>query len=200
VTGPIRAPRQGDDRELAVRAAGGDRAAQREVFATQRAVVHRTLFRILGSNRDMEDLLQDTFVEVFRGLHNFRGDSSLARWCSIIATRVAWGYIERRKPAMADLDLVPEPASDEPDPSNTAIVREAARRLYSALGRLPAQLRVPFALAAIDGRSIAEVAALTGASRVATKTRIWRARRELTRRAARDELLAAYLVDLEDVS
>ena len=90
MAGPSRAPRpQVDEPALAARAAAGDRDAQREVFASQRALVHRTLYRILGSNRDMEDVVQDTFIEVFRGLHRFRGDSSLGRWCSTIAARVA---------------------------------------------------------------------------------------------------------------
>jgi len=180
-----------------MRAADGDRAAQREVFATQRLAVHRALYRILGSNRDVEDLLQDTFLEVFRGLARFRGDSSLARWCSIIATRVAWAYLERRKPATQSLELVDEPATDSPDASRELLARAAARRLYAALDRLEPAMRIAFALAVIDGRPLAEVATLTGASQVATKTRVWRARRELFRRAQKDELLASYLVDLE---
>jgi RNA polymerase sigma-70 factor (ECF subfamily) len=175
-----------------MRAAAGDRAAQREVLASQRATVHRTLYRILGSNHEMEDLLQDTFIEVFRGLDRFRGDSSLGRWCSIIATRVAWAHLQRRRPTQS-LELVDEPAGDAPDASRELLAREAARRLYAALDRLDPAQRIAFSLVVIDGRSIAEVAALTGASRVATKTRVWRARRELYRRAGRDELLAAYL-------
>jgi RNA polymerase sigma-70 factor, ECF subfamily len=182
-----------------VRAAAGDRTAQKEVLTSQRATVHRTLYRILGSNRDIEDLMQDTFIEVFRGLARFRGDSSLGRWCSIIATRVAWAHLDRRRNAAAvqSLELVDEPACESPGAQREVVAREAARRLYAALDRLDPALRIAFALAVIDDRSIAEVASLTGASKVATKTRVWRARRELFRRAQRDELLAAYLTDLE---
>jgi RNA polymerase sigma-70 factor (ECF subfamily) len=180
-----------------LRAAAGDRTAQREVLTSQRATVHRTLFRILGSNRDMEDLLQDTFIEVFRGLGRFRGDSSLGRWCSIIATRVAWAHLDRRRAAVQSLEVVDEPIDDGPDAQRELVAREAARRLYAALDKLDPALRIAFALAVIDDRPIAEVASLTGASKVATKTRVWRARRELFRRAQRDELLAHYLTDLE---
>ena len=86
------------DLALARRAAAGDRAAQRDLFHAQRASVHHTLFRILGSNRDLEDLLQDAFLEIFRALGSFRGDSTLARWCQTIATRTAFLAISRRKP------------------------------------------------------------------------------------------------------
>lgn len=180
-----------------MRAAAGDRAAQRDVLTSQRVWVHRTLFRILGNNRDMEDLLQDTFLEVFRSLHRFRGDSSLGRWCSIIATRVAWAYLDRRRAVTQSLDLVDEPIDDGPDARRALVAREAARRLYAALDKLDPAMRIAFALAVIDDRSIAEVASLTGATKFATKTRVWRARRELFKRAQHDELLAQYLTDLE---
>src|ERR1043165_2753753 len=86
------------DLGLARRAAAGDRGAQHELFLEQRANVHRALFRILGSNREIEDLLQDAFIEIFRAVHTFRGDSSLGRWCQTIAVRIAYLAIARRKP------------------------------------------------------------------------------------------------------
>jgi RNA polymerase sigma-70 factor (ECF subfamily) len=184
------------DRELAGRCAAGERAAQKELFSVHKERVHRTLYRILGTNRDMEDLVQETFLEVFRSLARFRGDSTLATWCATIATRVAWAYIDRRKPAAAALDLVPEIADDDPDALRRVAARDAARRLYAALDKLPAAHRVPFALAVIEGLPLAEVAALTNATLVATKTRVWRARRELEKRAARDPVLSAYLEEL----
>jgi len=184
------------DRDLAERCCRHDRAAQREVFIGHRDRVHRTLFRILGGNRDMEDLVQETFLEVFRSIGRFRGDSTLGTWTATIATRVAWAYIERRKPAAAALDLVPEIASDQPGAEQRVAARQAAHRLYAALDKIPIAQRVPFALATIDGLPLAEVAALTRSTLVATKTRVWRARRELEKRAAKDPVLNAYLVDL----
>jgi RNA polymerase sigma-70 factor, ECF subfamily len=94
------------DLELARRAAGGDRVAQRELFMAQRHAVHHALFRILGSNRDLEDLIQDAFVEIFRALGSFRGDSTLGRWCQTIATRTAYLAISRRKPPAVELSLI----------------------------------------------------------------------------------------------
>jgi RNA polymerase sigma-70 factor (ECF subfamily) len=185
------------DLELARRAAAGDRAAQRELFLEQRTNVHRALFRILGSNREIEDLLQDAFIEIFRAVHTFRGDSTLGRWCQTIAVRVAYLAISRRKPPAVELALVEDTVASDTDVRRHVQVREATRRLYAALDRIEAKQRVAFALAAIDGKSLAEVAELTGTSVFAVKTRVWRARRELMRRAGKDAVLAAYLSDLE---
>lgn len=187
------------DLELARRAATGDRAAQRALFLEQRANVHRALFRILGSNRDLEDLLQDSFIEIFKALGSFRGDSTLGRWCQTIAVRVAYLAISRRRPPAVELALVEETVASDTDVRRHVQIREAARRLYGALDRIEAKQRIAFALAAIDGKPLAEVAELTGSSVFAVKTRVWRARRELMRRAGKDAVLAAYLEDLKEV-
>jgi RNA polymerase sigma-70 factor (ECF subfamily) len=185
------------DLELARRAAGGERPAQRELFIAQRANVHRALFRILGSNRELEDLVQDAFIEIYRALPSFRGDSTLARWCQTIAVRVAYLAISRRRPATVELSLVEEIVANDADVRRHAQVREAARRLYTALDRIDAKQRVAFALAVIDGKPLAEVAELTETTLFAVKTRVWRARRELMRRAGKDPVLSAYLEDLQ---
>jgi len=196
VGAPVSATRE-HDLELARRAASGDRAAQRELFLEQRATVHRALYRILGSNREIEDLLQDTFIEIYRAVHSFRGDSTLSRWCQTIAIRVAYLAISRRRPPAVELALVEDTVASDADVRRHVQVREAARRLYAALDRIEAKQRIAFALAAIDGKSLAEVAELTHSSVFAVKTRVWRARRELMRRASKDAALAAYLQDLE---
>jgi len=184
------------DLALARRAAGGDRDAQRELFHAQRTGVHHALFRVLGANRDLEDLIQDAFLEIFRALASFRGDSSLARWCQTIATRTAYLAIARRRPQTIELQLVEDVVANEVDTRRLAQLREAARRLYAALDRIEPKQRIAFALATIDGRSHVEVAQLTESSVVAVKTRVWRARRELMRRAAKDPVLASYLEEL----
>ena len=190
-------PAREQDLDLARRASSGDRAAQRELFVAQRANVHHALFRILGSNRELEDLLQDAFIEIFRALPSFRGDSTLGRWCQTIAIRVAYLAISRRRPPAVELALVEDTVASDADVRRHVQVREATRRLYAALDRIEAKQRIAFALAAIDGKSLAEVAELTHSSVFAVKTRVWRARRELMRRAGKDAALTAYLQDLE---
>jgi len=191
------AERRDADVVLARRAATGDRAAQRELFAAQKQGVHHTLFRILGSNRDIEDLVQDAFLAIFRALPSYRGESSLARWAQTIATRTAYLWIASKKPATLALDEIAELVPDgAPDGHRLAHLRDAARRVYAALDRLDARMRIAFALAVLDGRPLAEVAQLTDSSLVAVKTRVWRARRELLRRAKRDPVLASYLDEL----
>jgi RNA polymerase sigma-70 factor (ECF subfamily) len=187
------------DLDLARRCAGGDVVAQRQLFRDHRARVHRALFRILGSNADMEDLVQDTFLEVFRSLDRFRGEAKLSTWIARITARVALHHIGRRKPLAQSLDALPlEVAAGAPSAEEVAQAREAAAHLYQALDRVEPAQRVAFALHVIEGLPLREVADITESSLVATKTRVWRARREIERRARRDPLLAAFVGGTEE--
>ena len=171
---------------LVRRCVRGDREAQRALFQRLRGPVHATLFRILGNNRDFPDLAQDAFVEIFRSLHAFRGDSQITTWSDIITARVAYKYLARRERRPDHLRLVED--DDRAGSSAEAVerrsdAREAMRRLY----------RIAYALHVIDGRPLSEVAVLTEATRVAAKNRVWRARKMVARRARRDPYLSAFL-------
>ena len=183
-----------EDHNLASRCASGDRAAQRRLFDQHRGRVHAILFRLIGSNRDMEDLVQEAFIEIFRSLSRFRGEAKLGTWIDRITTRVAYAYFKRKRPASVNLESVPEIPAHDANAERRVLAREAARRLYAVLDRVESKQRVAFALHVIDGRSLREVAAMMDSSLVATKSRVWRARREVNRRARKDPVLAEFLV------
>ena len=191
---PLRAVPAPDDRDLVARCVAGDRVAQRRLFESEKRRVHATLFRILGPNQQLDDLVQDVFLSIFRSLHTFRGESSLSTWVDRCAVRAALGHIRGRR-GRQHLELVADNvASGDPSAERRAIAREATRRLYTALDALPAKQRMAFALSAIDGRDVNEIAALMGATAVATKARVWRARRYVERRAKSDPVLSEYLI------
>lgn len=178
---------------LAERCRAGDVDAQRELFRRELDRVHLVLVRVLGPCRDLEDLVQEAFIQIFRSLAIYRGEAQLGTWCDRVAARVAYAYLEKRRVPTAPLEAVAELAGGDPSAEQRAIDREAARRLYAALERVEPKQRVAFALHVIDGRPIDEVARIVGASRVAVKTRVWRAEREVRRRAAKDPLLRGFL-------
>jgi RNA polymerase sigma-70 factor, ECF subfamily len=192
VNGSLRAPvshLRRDDFELARRCVSGDRAAQREFFQRERRRVHVILYRVLGSNTEMDDLLQEAFIEIFRSMPGFRGEATLGTWLDRIAVRVAYAHLTRRRVETVRLSVVPEPVSREPGADERAMIRQATARLYGALDRIPVPQRIAFTLHVIDGRPIKQIAQTMEASPVATKVRIWRAWRAIRRAAQHDPLL-----------
>jgi len=188
----VERPTPEDEAELVAACLAGDVAAQRALFRREFGRVNATIYRILGPTREVDDLVQETFIAVFRGLARFRGEARLATWIDRIAVRVALDHVRARKGTPVALGVIDEPA-DASVPDAQAHAREGLRRLYAALAQLSPEARIAFALYAIDGRSIAEVARLVGTTVVTAKVRIWRARRELMKRAAEDPVLKELL-------
>ena len=188
---PLSLVRAGEDRNLVDRCIAGERVAQRDLFRRESRRVHATLFRILGSNLSMDDLVQDVFIEVFKSLPSFRGEASLSTWIDRCTAHIAISYLRKKRPKL--VEMVIETASPASSPEEHLLLKEAARRLYAELDQMDPTLRLALALHVIDGRPVAEVAKMMDASVVATKTRVWRARRHLEKCAQRDPALAAFL-------
>ncbi|MDF1563603.1 MAG: RNA polymerase sigma factor [Deltaproteobacteria bacterium] len=190
---PRKAPQEPDPQTLAACRAG-DPAALERVFREQLPVLERLLARLLGPDPDREDVLQQVLLAAVAAFPAFRGEASVRTWLAGIAIRTVrqhWrqGAPRRRVP----LELVPEPEGDPgqgPGPL-LADQREGIRRLYEHLEALSERKRIAFVLHVLEGRSIAEVAALMEATLSATKSRVFFARRELVKRARRDPLLSS---------
>jgi RNA polymerase sigma-70 factor (ECF subfamily) len=193
-TAPLRVVRLAEEADLVARATAGDAGAQRALFERERSRVHGLLYRVVGTNAHMDDLIQDTFLEVFRSLGSFRGESSLRTWIDRCAVRVAYAYF-RRKARTPPLEAVQDFGADAPSAEERTSLREAVRRLYAELDRLEPRQRMAFSLFAIENRSLREVADVMESSLATAKIRVWRARRALERRAKKDVLLSEFLAD-----
>jgi RNA polymerase sigma-70 factor (ECF subfamily) len=184
-----------DDVLLVDRCLTGEPAATRELFRRHRNRVHASLFRVLGSNRDMDDLLQEAFIQVFQSLRGWRAEASLATWIDRVSVRVAYRYLAQRGRRIQTAPMIDEetvPGGEATD-DRRQLARDGVRRLYAVLDRLGAAARLAFTLHEIDGRPLAEVADLVGSSVTATKLRVWRARGKVEAAAAEDPVLREFL-------
>lgn len=185
--------RWSEDLALANRCAAGDRSAQRELYEREKRRVHAKLYRIFGSNRQIDDVIQEVFLQVFRSLAGFRGESSLATWIDRCTVRAAFAHMSSGKKHRANLELVEEIPANDPSAERRAHAREATRRFYQALEGIEAKQRIAFTLHALDGHSLNEVADRMEATLEATKTRVFRARHALETAARKDPVLASFL-------
>lgn len=188
----VRLVPRGEETDLVARCRAGEPQALRKLFERERSRVHRLLYRVVGSNSQMDDLLQDAFLEVFRSLHSFRGESSLRTWIDRCTVRVAYAHFKRRSRAPS-LEPVQDVSSQAPSPEERTWRREAVRRLYTELDRLEPRQRTAFVLFAMEGRSLREISDIMDSSVATAKIRTWRARRTLELRAKRDPLLSEFL-------
>jgi RNA polymerase sigma-70 factor (ECF subfamily) len=179
-----------------------DRGALEEVFRREGPALARLIARMVGDSAERDDLLQATLAEALVAFPRFRGDAAVSTWLARIAVNVVRQSWRRRSvQRRARLELVPlEPAPAAAGPDRAAQARRHLERVYHHLGRMSVAKRLAFVLHVIDGRPIDEVAALTRASRAATRSRVFWGRRALISSARRDPLLAGWLEEIEEES
>jgi RNA polymerase sigma-70 factor (ECF subfamily) len=197
-SGQVTAALYVDDVLLVDRCLTGEPAATRELFRRHKQRVHASLFRVLGTNRDMDDLLQDAFLQVFQSLRGWRAEASLSTWIDRVAVRCAYRYLSQRgrritTEPIADEDILEVTALTDAPGARRQLAREGVARLYAVLDELSPAARLAFTLHELDGRSLADTAALVGSSVTATKLRVWRARKRIEAAAAEDPVLCEFL-------
>ncbi|OQX68334.1 MAG: hypothetical protein B6A08_10560 [Sorangiineae bacterium NIC37A_2] len=169
-----------------------DEAAFNELVLTYEAQVYRLAFRMLGSPEDARDLCQEVFVQVFRSIENFRGDSKLSTWLFRITVNLSKNqnkYLARRqKKNHSELDealgFEAQGASgvtsgEMPAPEEQAVGRQIERIVKEALNSLDEEHRTLVILRDIEGLSYEEVAEIAELPIGTLKSRLHRARATL---------------------
>jgi len=171
-----------EDEGLLRRAGAGDAAAFREIFIRHRADVARLVYRMLSVPADLEDVVQEVFVQVFRSLKDFRGQSKFSTWLHRVTVNVV---LMHRRSAKSRPVLTEEAPSDvvaddrQPLPDEEAERCERMRAFQRLLGRLAEKKRVVFVLHELEGLPPTEIADIVGAPVLTVRTRLFYARREL---------------------
>jgi RNA polymerase sigma-70 factor (ECF subfamily) len=170
------------DAALVAGCRSGDPASLDRFFRTYARIVERVIARVVGPTPDLEDLVQNTFILAMQGFARYRGEASLKTWVTRIAIHVALRQLRGGVRRAVPLELVPaaqEPRDAEPSADRALSDHQLAQRVHQLLDQIAPKKRVAFLLYTVEDHSIEEVAALTGAGKAATKSRIWFARREL---------------------
>jgi RNA polymerase sigma-70 factor (ECF subfamily) len=183
-----------DEAGLIARAAQGDRAAFRLLYARHRDVVSRLVFRMLGSQRDLDDVVQEVFFQVHRSLKDFRGQSKFSTWLHRVTVNVV--LMHRRalksRPTYAEEphpDTTPDDEIVAPDVDVDR--RERVRAFGRLLDRLAEKKRDVFILHELEGVAPTEIAEIVGAPVLTVRTRLFYARREIEAMLADEPVLAA---------
>ena len=183
-----------DETAILAKAATGDTAAFRVLYANHRADVARLVFRMLGARSDIDDVVQEVFFQVFRSLKDFRGQSKFSTWLHRVTVNVVLMHrrAARSRPTYAEeaaSDVTPD--NDRVAPDEDADRRERMRAFGRLLDRLAEKKRTVFILHELEGVQPAEIATIVGAPVLTVRTRLFYARRELEAMLADEPSLAS---------
>lgn len=181
-----------DDQRLVGRVLAGERAAFLALIARYERLVQHVVTRIVLDRADAEEVCQDVFLRVYRGLPGFRGDSKLSTWIGRVAHRTALKHVEKRR-------LPSVPASGAGGDTDHAGTRRAERAtpglqlddvvraelrafVRERVADLPVQYRIAVTLYHLEGMTISETAAVMNLPEGTVKSHLFRARRLLRER------------------
>ncbi len=158
--------------ELIEACLANDRLAQKRLYEKYSKAMYTIAYRITSDFELANDVLQEAFIKVFRGLSGFRGDSSIGAWIKTIVIRTALSKIKKQRPV---------------EPLEGHHLSEAidwghhldAEYLEKAIRSLPEGYRAVFVLIEVEGYTHQEVADMLGISVGTSKSQLFYAKKKL---------------------
>ena len=173
------------ERELVSRARAGDTAAFEQLMLDNQDRVYTLCLRMTGNREDALDLAQETFLNAWRGLSSFQGNSSFSTWVYRLASNACIDFLRKRKrrqqgesPHSLDDEEapLPEPADPRGSPEEELEQRELRRAVERGLQALPDHHRQVLVMRELSGMSYQEIGAVLDLDLGTVKSRIARAR------------------------
>lgn len=169
-----------DDAALVARARSDDRAAFTALYRRHVRYVAGVVYQLLGNDAEIDDVLQETFLDAKNGLSEIEDGAAVRRWLVVIAVRRTHRLLARRRIRRFYAAKVAEISPRASDPRDA----RPADDLYDALDRLPVKLRIPWILARIAAMPLEQAADVCEVSLATTKRRIAEAETRIERRLA----------------
>ena len=162
------------DSDYVSRAAKGDRRAYEALYRQHCGQIYALCLRMTANAAEAEDATQDAFIQAWRKLGSFRGDSAFSSWLHRIAVNVVLGNMRRHKREKAQLQLAPDPTPAREEPEHSLV------DLERAIAELPERARQVFVLAGVYGYSHQQVAEVLDVAEGTCKAHLHRARQMLS--------------------
>ncbi|MFO0916044.1 MAG: sigma-70 family RNA polymerase sigma factor [Pirellulales bacterium] len=175
-----------DDHQLIASTLSGDHTAFDQLVLRYQDRLFASLVHVLGCTADAQDIAQDAFVQAFRKLSSFRGQSAFYSWLYRIALNVAASQ-RRRKRVTTSLDAQRERMGDEPvdrggQPEQELERDEEVRLVRQALSELAEDHRTILVLREFDGHEYEQIAEILDVAVGTVRSRLHRARLQLKER------------------
>jgi len=168
----------------------GKQSAYSQLINDFQQKVFGTCISFIPNKEDAEDVAQEVFLEVFKSINKFKGDSKLSTWIYKIATNKCLEFIRKKntKKRFAFMQTIMgneipiDKTSYFTEVNHPGILlenKEKSAIIFKAINTLPEAQRVVFTLAKIDGKSYQEIVEITGKSLSSVESVMFRAKKNL---------------------
>ncbi|HET9525743.1 MAG TPA: RNA polymerase sigma factor [Pyrinomonadaceae bacterium] len=172
---------QSNDYELGQKAAQGDMAAFEQLYQRHNRRVYSLCLRMTGNVSEAEDLAQEVFIQLFRKIGSFRGESAFTTWLHRLTVNQVLMHFRKRGVRMEqtteDGETPVQIVKGTENPNSMPVVDRIA--LDKAIAQLPPGYRTVFTLHDIEGHEHEEIAKMLGCSVGTSKSQLHKARMKL---------------------
>jgi RNA polymerase sigma-70 factor, ECF subfamily len=184
----------------------GDKAAFQELVKRYQKNVFALLYQLAPEWRDLNDLSQEAFIRVYRGIHNLRNPKIFKSWLNQIVLNLFYDELRKRPRRLktvsmdqtfeddsGESEFIREVKDNKLKPDEIIVNNETKAAIKTAMSQLPEQFRTAIVLRELQGLQYEEIAEMLGCALGTVKSRIWRARERL------QDLLEPLLSDKTDL-
>jgi len=168
-----------NDRELVSKALQGNQKAFRRIVERYHSTAYAVVRGVLGDSDEIDDVLQNVYIKIYRGLAGFRGESRLSTWIYQIARNEAINAARRRRLEGPSVDDVVLPAGEGASPEVSFGKQELKEQMETAMSDLDESYRMVLELRYMGGRTYEEIADAMELPIGTVKTYIYRGKVQL---------------------
>jgi RNA polymerase sigma-70 factor (ECF subfamily) len=178
----------------------GEAEAFRELFREHRQDVTRLAQRMLGRSTDLEDIVQEVFLQVHRSIRDFRYGARFSTWLYRVTVNVVLMHRRSAKsrPVFSEAPEHLTAVDQRPRADEQLERRRRVHAFHRLLDRLSEKKRVVFVLHELEGLAPGEIAKIVGSPVLTVRTRLFYARRELLALLSEEPSLAGLAAELGD--
>lgn len=172
---------------LITQSINGDKSSFRKLVEQNQSYVYAIAFRILCNSYEAEEIVQETFIRVWKNLKRYKIQMRFTTWIYKIAVNLCYDRIKANKIQERYFQHETDPVVMKNLPDNKDIEREAANREYAQIIRyltasLPPKQKIVFVLSELQGFSSAEISAITGLPATKIKSNLYCAKQHIKER------------------
>lgn len=157
----------------------GDRKAQYELYSYYAKAMFNICVRMLNSQTEAEDVLQDAFTDAFSNLSSFRYESSFGAWLKRLVINHCINHLKKKRISLVHHEDMGAFDLPEEEVTNESEIQLEVQKVYGAMQQLPEGYRVIFSLYLIEGYDHTEISQILGISESTSKTQFLRAKNKI---------------------
>ncbi len=162
-------------RDIVEQCIAGDNQSQYELYNLYKKAMFNICYRMANDREEAEDMLQESFISIFKNIGNYKGTATIGAWIKRIVVNTSINYLKKKRLQLIPLEDAHHEREEEPI-TDWENVQLQVQSINQAVTQLPDGYRIVFSLYAMEGYDHKEIAEILGITESTSKSQYNRAK------------------------